>query len=70
VYYGAWHLDRNHHTEASDKVSMGNCRANRLVCEAADRAVQVPGGADGVPAGSGQVRLRLAAAHPGYEQED
>jgi hypothetical protein len=34
VYYGAWHLDRNHHTEASDKVSMGNCRANRLVCEA------------------------------------
>ncbi|KZS81771.1 acyl-CoA dehydrogenase family protein [Mycobacterium persicum] len=44
VYYAAWHLDRNHHTEVSDKVSMANYRANRLVCEAADRAMQVFGG--------------------------
>ena len=28
----------------SDKVSMCNYRANRLVCEAADRAIQVHGG--------------------------
>ena len=44
VYYAAWHLDRNHHMEVSDKVSMANYRANRLVCEAADRAMQVHGG--------------------------
>jgi alkylation response protein AidB-like acyl-CoA dehydrogenase len=44
VYYAAWHLDRNHHLEVSDKVSMANYRANRLVCEAADRAMQVFGG--------------------------
>ncbi|WP_134426914.1 acyl-CoA dehydrogenase family protein [Mycobacterium ulcerans] len=44
VYYAAWHLDRNHHMEVSDKVSMANYRANRLVCEAADRAMQVFGG--------------------------
>ncbi len=30
--------------EVSDKVSMANYRANRLVCEAADRAMQVHGG--------------------------
>ncbi len=30
--------------EVSDKVSMANYRANRLVCEAADRAMQVFGG--------------------------
>ena len=30
--------------EVSDKVSMANYRANRLVCEAADRAMQVYGG--------------------------
>jgi alkylation response protein AidB-like acyl-CoA dehydrogenase len=28
----------------SSKVSMANYRANRLVCEAADRAIQVHGG--------------------------
>jgi alkylation response protein AidB-like acyl-CoA dehydrogenase len=28
----------------SDRVSMCNYRANRLVCEAADRAIQVHGG--------------------------
>jgi acyl-CoA dehydrogenase len=44
VYYVAWHLDRDHHMEVSDKVSMANYRANRLVCEAADRAMQVFGG--------------------------
>lgn len=44
VYYAAWHLDRKHHLEVSDKVSMANYRANRLVCEAADRAMQVFGG--------------------------
>ncbi|MBV9513208.1 MAG: acyl-CoA dehydrogenase family protein [Mycobacteriaceae bacterium] len=44
VRYAAWHLDRNHHLEVSDKVSMANYRANRLVCEAADRAMQVFGG--------------------------
>jgi alkylation response protein AidB-like acyl-CoA dehydrogenase len=44
VYYAAWHLDRNHHMEVSDKVSMANYRANRLVCEASDRAMQVHGG--------------------------
>ncbi|MCB1288673.1 MAG: acyl-CoA dehydrogenase family protein, partial [Mycobacterium sp.] len=41
VYYAAWELDRNHHLQVSDKVSMANYRANRLVCEAADRAMQV-----------------------------
>jgi acyl-CoA dehydrogenase len=44
VYYAAWHLDHNHHLEVSDKVSMANYRANRLVCEAADRTMQVFGG--------------------------
>jgi alkylation response protein AidB-like acyl-CoA dehydrogenase len=44
VYYAAWHLDHEHHMEVSDKVSMANYRANRLVCEAADRAMQVFGG--------------------------
>ncbi len=44
VQYAAWHLDRNHHMEVSDKVSMANYRANRLVCDAADRAMQIFGG--------------------------
>ncbi len=44
VYYAATELDRSHHMEVSDKVSMANYRANRLVCEAADRAMQVHGG--------------------------
>ena len=44
VYYAANQLDGNHHMEVSDKVSMANYRANRLVCEAADRAMQVFGG--------------------------
>jgi alkylation response protein AidB-like acyl-CoA dehydrogenase len=44
VYYAATQLDGNHHMEVSDKVSMANYRANRLVCESADRAMQVFGG--------------------------
>jgi alkylation response protein AidB-like acyl-CoA dehydrogenase len=44
VYYAAWHLDRDHHLEVSDKVSMANYRANRLVCDAADQAIQTFGG--------------------------
>ncbi|MCH9667851.1 MAG: acyl-CoA dehydrogenase family protein [Actinomycetia bacterium] len=44
VRFAACELDRNHHMEVSDKVSMANYRANRLVCEAADRSMQVFGG--------------------------
>jgi alkylation response protein AidB-like acyl-CoA dehydrogenase len=44
VYKTAWLLDRSHHMEVTDKVSMANYRANRLVCDAADRAIQVHGG--------------------------
>ena len=44
VYKAAWHLDQQHHLQVSEQVSMANYRANRLVCEAADRAMQVHGG--------------------------
>ena len=44
VYKTAWNLDRNHHMQVSDKVSMANYQANRLVCEASDLAIQVHGG--------------------------
>ena len=44
----AWRMDRMPHKqierEISDKVSMCNYWANRLCCEAADRAMQVHGG--------------------------
>jgi acyl-CoA dehydrogenase len=44
----AWEMDRMPHPEVekrlSDKVSMCNYWANRLVCEAADQAMQVHGG--------------------------
>jgi acyl-CoA dehydrogenase len=44
----AWEMDGMEHKEVerriSDKVSMCNYWANRLVCEAADRAMQVHGG--------------------------
>ena len=40
----AWHLDREHHMNVSEWVAMSNYRANRLVCDAADRAIQVHGG--------------------------
>ena len=39
----AWHLDREHHMNVSEWVAMSNYRANRLVCDAADRAMQVHG---------------------------
>jgi alkylation response protein AidB-like acyl-CoA dehydrogenase len=44
VYKTAWQLDRGHAMDVTDKVSMCNYRANRLVCEAADQAIQVHGG--------------------------
>jgi acyl-CoA dehydrogenase len=37
-------LDRRHHLDVSHHVAMCNYRANRLVCDAADRAMQVFGG--------------------------
>ncbi|MBK9180584.1 MAG: acyl-CoA dehydrogenase family protein [Acidimicrobiales bacterium] len=40
----AWELDRRNHLEVTHLVAMCNYRANRLVCEAADRAMQVHGG--------------------------
>jgi len=44
----AWEMDQMSKPEVaihlSDKVSMCNYRANRLVCDAADRAIQVHGG--------------------------
>ncbi len=40
----AWRMDRVHHMEVSDAVSMCNYRANRLVCQAADQAMQTCGG--------------------------
>ena len=48
IYKTAWEMDRLPHEDIekqlSDKVSMCNYWANRLVCEAADRAMQVHGG--------------------------
>lgn len=48
IYKSAWEMDRLPHEaierELSDKISMCNYWANRLVCEAADRAMQVHGG--------------------------
>ena len=44
VYKTAWQLDHEHHMDVTDKVSMCNYRANRLVCDAADQAIQVHGG--------------------------
>ncbi|MFN5782693.1 MAG: acyl-CoA dehydrogenase family protein [Novosphingobium sp.] len=48
IYKTAWDMDNMPHAEIektmSDKVSMCNYWANRLVCEAADRAMQVHGG--------------------------
>jgi alkylation response protein AidB-like acyl-CoA dehydrogenase len=37
-------LDRRHHMEVTHLVAMANYRANRLACEAADRAMQTCGG--------------------------
>ncbi|MEP0189684.1 MAG: acyl-CoA dehydrogenase family protein [Erythrobacter sp.] len=48
IFKTAWEMDNMEHKEIektiSDKVSMCNYWANRLVCEAADRAMQVHGG--------------------------
>jgi acyl-CoA dehydrogenase len=44
VRYTAWMLDTKHHMEVTHLVAMCNYRANRLVCEAADRAMQTCGG--------------------------
>ncbi len=44
VYKTAAQMDRQHHMEVSHLVSMANYRANRLVCQAADTAIQVHGG--------------------------
>jgi acyl-CoA dehydrogenase len=40
----AWELDRHNQMQVTEQVAMANYRANRLVCEAADRAIQVHGG--------------------------
>jgi acyl-CoA dehydrogenase len=44
IRYTAWQLDRQHHMQVSDLVAMCNYRANRLACDAADRAMQTCGG--------------------------
>jgi acyl-CoA dehydrogenase len=48
IYKTAWEMDQMPKPEVekrlSDKVSMCNYWANRLCCEAADRAIQVHGG--------------------------
>jgi alkylation response protein AidB-like acyl-CoA dehydrogenase len=51
LYKTAWEMDQagdgastSAKTRVSDKVSMVNYRANRLACDAADRAIQVHGG--------------------------
>ncbi|HKD88662.1 MAG TPA: acyl-CoA dehydrogenase family protein, partial [Streptosporangiaceae bacterium] len=44
IHKTAWLMDRDGPFSASDKVSMCNYWANRLCCEAADRAMQVHGG--------------------------
>ena len=44
IHKTAWIMDTVGNFQASDKVSMCNYWANRLCCEAADRAMQVHGG--------------------------
>ena len=44
VHKTAWQMDSYGAFSVSDKVSMCNYRANRLCCDAADRAMQVHGG--------------------------
>lgn len=47
VRKAAWALDRTSNpVEVGDLVSMANYRANRLVCDAANRAMQIHGGED------------------------
>jgi alkylation response protein AidB-like acyl-CoA dehydrogenase len=40
----AWQMDQQHHMELTHQVAMCNYRANRLACDAADRAMQTCGG--------------------------
>ena len=40
----AWRMDRHGALEVTSEVSMCNYRANRLVCNAADQAMQTCGG--------------------------
>ena len=44
IFKTAWEMERRDPLEISDKVSICNYRANRLACDAADRAMQVFGG--------------------------
>jgi acyl-CoA dehydrogenase len=44
IHKTAWMMDKYGAFSVSDKVSMCNYQANRLCCEAADRAMQVHGG--------------------------
>jgi len=44
IHKTAWEMDENGAFSVSDKVSMCNYWANRLCCEAADRAMQIHGG--------------------------
>lgn len=44
VHKTAWRMDRGDAMAVTDLVSMANYRANRLVCNAADTAMQVHGG--------------------------
>jgi alkylation response protein AidB-like acyl-CoA dehydrogenase len=44
IHKTAWSMDKYGAFSQSDKVSMCNYWANRLCCEAADRAMQVHGG--------------------------
>ena len=44
VHKTAWRLDQNNHMALTEQVAMANYRANRLVCEAADLAMQTHGG--------------------------
>jgi alkylation response protein AidB-like acyl-CoA dehydrogenase len=44
VWRVAAELDRHHHMEVTHLVAMANYRANRLACDAADRAMQTCGG--------------------------
>ena len=44
IFRTAWQMDRRDPIEISDQVAICNFRANRLACEAADRAMQIHGG--------------------------
>ncbi|HEX4110362.1 MAG TPA: acyl-CoA dehydrogenase family protein [Solirubrobacteraceae bacterium] len=44
VYKTAWEVDRRNKSSVEHMIAMANFRANRLACEAADRAMQVHGG--------------------------